>query len=76
MLHYYAKQFYAPLAVSGYIEDGNVSLYLVNDGLTDVVGQLQIDLVSWIDGPAAAWGVVSTAPAAASQMVWCWMNVW
>jgi len=31
MLHYFAKDFYAPVIASSYVEDGKFKLYVVSD---------------------------------------------
>ena len=77
MLHYYAKHFYAPFAVSGYIEAGNATIYAVNDAQTSVLGSLVLEVVNWKTGPVATSTFSATAPSAGSAQVcrgfsWQW----
>ena len=69
VLHYYAKQFYAPVAVSGYLEAGTMYVWAVNDNQTAVMGSLVFDLINWQTGPVATWTVPATAALAASTEV-------
>jgi len=45
-LHYMAKHFYAPVAVSINCEGHKVTPYLVNDGMTDTVARLKLSVMT------------------------------
>ena len=47
MLHYYAKKFFAPTALSMAIESGNLTIYLIQDVVDPVPHKLTLYCFSW-----------------------------
>jgi len=55
VLHYLAKDFYAPVIVSSYITKGTLGVYLVNDQLTPISGNVTLRAWSYTTGLKKAW---------------------
>ena len=68
-MHYFAQNFYAPVALSPYIDAGNVTVYVVNDNLSQTVGSIVLDLLNWKNGPVATWTAPVTVTAATAAQV-------
>lgn len=48
MAHYYAKQFFADVAVSAFEADGIIHIYVINDKLINIAqAKLQLNLWTW-----------------------------
>ena len=48
LLHYSAKNFFAPLLVSPFQENDIISVYVSSDLMRSVTGKLQVDVWTWM----------------------------
>jgi beta-mannosidase len=47
LLHYSAKNFFAPLLVSAFQESNNITVYVSSDMMSAIKGELEVDVWTW-----------------------------
>lgn len=69
MLHYYAKEFYAPTAISGYVQNNTVHVYLVQDHIDVEELNIRVSVHRW-NTFSPAWSKnITVKPSATKHSV-------
>lgn len=70
LLHYSAKNFFAPLLVSAFQESNNITVYVSSDMMSAIKGELEVDVWTWKGELSHSFKADVDFPALGAGKVW------